>query len=100
MRASGEPSEAALFCGTHSGRDVDKFAMTDLEPVPAKYVRPPLKGAVVNFECKVVGTADAGDHTVFLGRILAAYKEVLLNFGSTPSGGRYLTGITGYKGGY
>lgn len=98
--------EAALFCGTHSGRDVDKFAETELEPVPAKYVRPPLiRGAVVNFECKVVGTADAGDHTVFLGRILAAYeepgeKEILLNFGSTPSGKRYLTGITGYKGQY
>ena len=94
--------EAALFCGTHSGRDVDKFAEADLEPLPAKFVRPPLiKGAVVNFECRVVGTADAGDHTIFIGEILAAHEEpdeseILLNFGSLPSGGRYLTGISEY----
>ena len=94
-----------MYCGTVSGRDVDKFANTDLVPLPADIVRPPLiQGAVVNMECKVVGTLDTGDHTIFVGEILAAYeepeqKEILLNFGApTGSTERVLMGITGHLG--
>lgn len=95
--------EAALYCGTHSGRDVDKFANTDLIPIPAKIVKPPLiQGAAVNMECKVVKTLDTGDHTLFVGEIIAAHEdpdeqEILLNFGARgPSGERLLTGLTDY----
>ena len=94
---------AALYCGTHSGRDVDKFANTNLVPVPAKIVKPPLiQGAVVNMECKVVGTLETGDHTLFVGEIVAAHgdpeeREILLNFGARGSSGeRLLTGLSGY----
>jgi len=86
------PSEgmegALLFCGTHSGRDVDKFKATGLTPVKAKYVKPPLIAeATVNMECRVVGSIRTGDHTIFVGEILAAYvsdedKPVLFNVGN------------------
>jgi len=60
--------DALLFCGTHSGRDVDKFRATGLTPVKAKYVKPPLIAeATVNMECRVVGSIRTGDHTIFVG---------------------------------
>jgi flavin reductase (DIM6/NTAB) family NADH-FMN oxidoreductase RutF len=95
--------EAAMYCGTHSGRKVDKFEQSDLIPLPSRTVKPPLiQGAVVNMECRVVGTLKAGDHTIFVGEIVAAYeepeeKEILLNFGAIGgSKERVLTGVTGY----
>jgi flavin reductase (DIM6/NTAB) family NADH-FMN oxidoreductase RutF len=96
--------KAAMYCGTHSGRKVDKFEHTDLIPLPSRIVKPPLiQGAVVNMECRVVGTLKAGDHTIFVGEIVAAYeepeeKEILLNFGAIGgSKKRVLTGITEYS---
>ena len=72
-----EDMEAAmLFCGTRSGREVDKFAETKLTAVPATVVRPPLIGeAVTNLECRVVSTLVTGDHTIFVGEIVAAHHS-------------------------
>jgi flavin reductase (DIM6/NTAB) family NADH-FMN oxidoreductase RutF len=65
-----------LYCGTHSGRDVDKFKETGLTPVPAKKVQPPLIAeCLANFECRVTAAVDAGDHTVFIGTIVAAWRS-------------------------
>ncbi len=67
-------AEEVLYCGTHSGRDVDKFKETGLTPQKAKSVRPPLiEECLANFECLVVGQIDAGSHTIFVGRIVAAW---------------------------
>lgn len=80
--------DTLLFCGTHSGRDVDKFKATGLTPIKAKYVKPPLIAeATVNMECRVVGSIRTGDHTIFVGEILTAYisdedKPVLFNVGN------------------
>jgi len=71
---SEELAEAVLYCGTHSGRDVDKFRDRGLTAVKAKRIAPPLiEECIANFECKVVGELDTGDHTIFAGEILAAY---------------------------
>jgi len=84
---SEEMGEEVLYCGTHSGRDVDKFKETGLVAVPAKKVRPPLiEGCVANFECRVVGEIETGDHTIFVGEIVAAHvseeeKRRLYNLG-------------------
>lgn len=87
-----EDMEAAmLLCGTHSGRDVDKFAETGLTALPAAAVRPPLIGeAVTNMECRVASAHRTGDHTIFVGEIVAAHHSVrpvrrLYNLG----GGRF-----------
>ncbi len=85
---SEDMKDALIFCGTHSGREVDKFKETGLTPVKAKYVKPPLIGeATVNMECRVVGSIRTGDHTIFVGEILTAYvsdedKPVLFNMGN------------------
>lgn len=39
--ASLEIAQQALFCGRHSGRDVNKFFETGLTPGKARLVRPP-----------------------------------------------------------
>jgi flavin reductase (DIM6/NTAB) family NADH-FMN oxidoreductase RutF len=78
---------AVWYCGSHSGRDVDKIANTDLELVSAAEIKTPLlKGSVANFECRLAKQMDTGDHTIFVGEVLAAHVEEkapgrLVNFG-------------------
>ena len=88
----GEDMEqACVYCGTYSGRDVDKFKETGLTPLPATKVRPPLIAeCLANLECRVVGKIRTGDHTIFAGEIVAAHHSDkpghrLFNLG----GGRY-----------
>ena len=78
---------ATLYCGTHSGRDVDKLARTNLQVSPARHVKPPLiKGCIVNLECRLASATPAGDHTIFVGEVVASHVEDdvekrLVNFG-------------------
>ena len=45
--------DAVDFCGTRSGRDVDKFEAVGLTPAQSLHVRvPSIKEAAVNFECR------------------------------------------------
>ncbi|MBD3183942.1 flavin reductase family protein [Candidatus Poribacteria bacterium] len=70
------------FCGTRSGRNVDKFVETGLTPEPAVHVKPPLiKECPVNLECKVVGVLSLGSHDLFIGDVVMmhAEKDILLN---------------------
>ena len=46
--------EQTDYCGTHSGRDVDKFERTGLTPIPATLIKPPL------IELHASITCDAG----------------------------------------
>jgi flavin reductase (DIM6/NTAB) family NADH-FMN oxidoreductase RutF len=64
------------FCGTRSGRDVDKFAETGLTPEPAIHIKTPLiKECPVNLECKVIGMLALGSHDLFIGDVLAMHAE-------------------------
>ena len=75
-----ELEEETHFCGTKSGRDVDKFAETGLTPVPASRVKPPLiEECFGHMECRVVRSHVCGDHTLFVGEVLTASvdEEVL-----------------------
>jgi flavin reductase (DIM6/NTAB) family NADH-FMN oxidoreductase RutF len=72
--------------GTKHGNKINKFGITKIPTTKAKFIKVPLlKEATVNFECKLEKKIEAGDHFIFIGRILAAYineKEgVLLNMG-------------------
>ena len=79
--------QAVSYTGSRSGRDGDKFKESGLKPLKARHISPPpLSGCVVNLECRLAGELEAGDHTIFLGRVVAAYvdKDVparVLNFG-------------------
>ena len=63
-----------LFCGRRTGRQLDKFKETGLTPLKAKKVKPPIiKECVAHLECRLSQQVTAGDHTIFVGEILAAY---------------------------
>jgi flavin reductase (DIM6/NTAB) family NADH-FMN oxidoreductase RutF len=85
--------EAAVYCGTVSGRDHDKFADKQLTPLPSNKVSPPIiEQCKIHFECKVVHKNDlipseldkaippqfykAGDyHRLYYGEILACRRD-------------------------
>jgi len=63
-----------LFCGRKSGRNLNKFKETSLSTQKAKKVKAPIiKECIAHLECKLVDTVKAGDHTLILGQIVAAY---------------------------
>ena len=67
-------AEETLFCGTRSGREVDKFAETGLTPLPGRVVHAPLIGeCIANLECRVTNAMTTGDHTIFAGEIVAVW---------------------------
>ena len=101
MRASQEfvlsyPStamaHAALFHGTHSGRDMDKLAVCGTRVQSATKIDSVLLcDAVANLECELQGELEAGDHVIFLGRAVAWHVN-------TDPGMKWLYGIgPGYK---
>lgn len=62
-----------LCCGTCSGRDTDKFTVCKLTPLKAQKVSAPLiKECIGNIECKLYSYHEAGDHTIFIGEVVAA----------------------------
>jgi flavin reductase (DIM6/NTAB) family NADH-FMN oxidoreductase RutF len=79
---------AIRYCGTHSGCKADKVAASDLDLQSASQIAPPLiADAVANLECRLVSEQVTGDHTIFVGEIVAAHVSDhlagrLLNFGS------------------
>jgi flavin reductase (DIM6/NTAB) family NADH-FMN oxidoreductase RutF len=65
-----------LYCGRTSGKDHDKFKEAGLTPLPAKKVKPPIiKECVAHLECVLHGQFTTGDHTIFVGQIVAAYAD-------------------------
>lgn len=71
---SEEQKEGAWLCGTKSGRKIDKFKEGGFKAVPSKKVTPPIiEGSTVAFECKVVNKVETGDHTLFIGEIVAIH---------------------------
>ncbi|MCL1980022.1 MAG: flavin reductase family protein [Proteobacteria bacterium] len=79
------------YCGTKSGRDVDKFAACNLPVVEARLVDSPIIGGPgIHYECKVVykSAMDPAHlaealgslyphkdyHTLYFGEILACYE--------------------------
>jgi flavin reductase (DIM6/NTAB) family NADH-FMN oxidoreductase RutF len=62
-----------LCCGTQSGREIDKFEVCELTPVKAQKVQAPLiEECLGNIECKLHSIHEAGDHTIFIGEVVAA----------------------------
>ena len=75
-RPGEDMAEEAFYCGTHSGRDVDKIAETALALAEAREVSVPLLAdAVANFECRITDRLKTGDHTIFVGQVVAAHRN-------------------------
>jgi flavin reductase (DIM6/NTAB) family NADH-FMN oxidoreductase RutF len=71
---SSQMADAALFFGSKSGRNTDKFAEFECETEPAKDIDSVLLAdAVANFECTLESQVPAGDHIVFIGQIVCSH---------------------------
>ncbi|MBT1248757.1 MULTISPECIES: flavin reductase family protein [unclassified Thermosipho (in: thermotogales)] len=60
--------DLAIHFGSVSGRDYDKFEGIDYEL--SKNGIPILKGIVGYIECEIVRIYDAGDHSIFVGKVI------------------------------
>ncbi|MHC4148224.1 MAG: flavin reductase family protein [Planctomycetota bacterium] len=88
---SSDMADAALFFGSRSGRDADKLAQFDCTTEPAKVIDSVLlSDAVANFECTLESETDAGDHIIFLGKIVCSHTN-------TEPKKRLYTIATGHK---
>ncbi len=66
-----------MLAGSISGRDTDKFEKTGLTPAESIAVKVPyVKECATHLECKVVDTKEAGDHTIFIGKVIATTCEL------------------------
>lgn len=75
---------ATDFCGTKSGKQIDKFKEAKLTKIPANYIKAPMiKECPVNIECKVRQIEELGSHHMFIGEIvnINVDKEYLLDNG-------------------
>ena len=71
---SSEMADTALFFGSRTGRDIDKLADFDCKTEPAKAIDSVLlSDAVANFECELETETVAGDHIIFVGRVVSSH---------------------------
>ncbi len=71
---SAQMAEAALFFGSRSGRNTDKFAEFDCATEPAREIDSVLlTDAVANFECRLQSQVPTGDHITFIGEIICSH---------------------------
>ena len=65
-----------LACGRTSGKNTDKFDKTGLSTSPARKVNAPIvKECIAHLECKLHSQFTTGDHTIFVGEVVAAYAN-------------------------
>ncbi len=67
----------AWQCGKVSGRDIHKVEKYSLKTQAAKFVKAPLlTDSAAAFECKLHSKFPTGDHTFFVGEIVACHGDV------------------------
>ena len=89
--AGDEQNKAVAFCGTKSGRDLDKFKECNLLPKQARCTESPIIDIPgIHYECKIVYKSAMDNafldsdleklypkkdyHTLYFGEILASYE--------------------------
>lgn len=64
------------YCGSHSGRQVDKFKERGLTPQAARKVGVPIiDECVAHMECILRQQMETGDKKLFVGEVVEAYGE-------------------------
>ena len=64
------------YCGVESGRKVNKWEKTGLTAIPSLKVKTPrIMECYGHLECKVVETHIMGDHTLFVGEVVATSAD-------------------------
>ena len=73
---SASLKEAALRCGTCSGRTTDKADVFGIELADAAVIAPKLvRDSRVQFECRLVDTKEVADHVVYIAEIAAIHAD-------------------------
>lgn len=63
--------EKVNFCGTHTGRNIDKIQQSNLTLVPSKEVTTPsIQESYSILECRLKESISLGDHTFFVGEVV------------------------------
>ena len=72
-----EIMQAVYACGSLTGRSFDKFKKAGLTPIPGRKVRAPaIRECVAHLECIVDNKFTTGDHTIFVGKVVASYADI------------------------
>lgn len=69
------------YCGTKSGRDVDKFKECKFTKINGELGIPMIKECPINVECKVTESMLLGSHEVFIGEVIAYWVDSELQDG-------------------
>ncbi|MAG07860.1 hypothetical protein CMO89_00125 [Candidatus Woesearchaeota archaeon] len=68
--------EEVLDCGRHSGAHMDKFEKTGLAKEEADRIDcPRIRQALAILECEIINSIDAGDHTVFISKVVHSEEK-------------------------
>jgi flavin reductase (DIM6/NTAB) family NADH-FMN oxidoreductase RutF len=68
--------EVSQHAGTVSGRKLDKFQGETLKPKASHKIKAPvLAGCAMTMECKLEKAISMGDHTIFVGRVVALERD-------------------------
>ena len=74
------------FCGTHTGKNINKIKESGLTLIPSEKVKvPTIKEGYGHLECKLYDTLKIGDHSFFIGEVVNvqadenAFKNNLLD---------------------
>ncbi|TXT64113.1 MAG: Flavoredoxin [Promethearchaeota archaeon] len=73
---SKEQVEVVDFCGTRSGKKIDKWKELQLTKQKALKIQVPLiKEFPINIECKVIKKIMLGTHHIYLGEVMAVHVD-------------------------
>lgn len=65
------------LAGSISGREGDKFEKCGLTPAGSIALKTPcVKECAAHIECKVIDMKEAGDHTIFIGKVVATTCDI------------------------
>ncbi|MBD3248999.1 hypothetical protein GF336_03060 [Candidatus Woesearchaeota archaeon] len=73
---SSEFEKEVVYCGTYSGEHIDKFEETGLEKEESEKIDcPRIRQAMACLECEVVNEVEAGDHIIFIGKVINSISK-------------------------
>ncbi len=81
---SKDQAEIVDYCGSVSGRKIDKFKACNLTPFPSSKISSPgILEFPLNIECAIRKSVDLGSHSFYFGEIVAVHcdESVLDNMG-------------------
>ena len=81
---SRDQIEAVDYCGSVSGRKIDKFKACNLTPFPSSKISSPgILEFPLNIECAIRKSVDLGSHSFYFGEIVAVHcdESILDNMG-------------------